>query len=573
MTTPLAHSVGPFQPITAARIDHLPIVAHFARHLGLVKIINHLVPVEMAVEPGIIVLGLILDTLSGRSPLYHLEKTFEDYDQKILFGQVLPPGYFNDDNVGRVMDHLYEAGTQKIFSALSIVTLKCFSLSTKHVHFDTTSVNVYGDFDTVADESSPFNITYGYSKDKRPDLKQFILSLLCVDGDIPIVGKLEDGNASDKKINHGVLTGVARHMKEHGVADDAFIYVADSAMVTEENLKQAEFFITRLPATYNECDRAILDAVDADQWRDIGCISQTPGSKKRPNAQYRVHEETVILYDTHYRAIVVHSSAHDRRRAKRLQRELDNSLKSAKLLTGEVKKKLFFCRRDAEQAAREFAAQTTQYHQWEVEVVECPRYAPGRPKKGTQRVPVSMEYQVVATLTEKEQEVTRCRQMIGCFVLLTNVPANKEASTEAEAEAEAKTEIEIGYSGEKILRTYKDQHGIENNFSFLKDDQIVNAIFLKRPERIEVLGLILLLSLLVWRLMEHIMRTELRESGTFLPGWDNKPTQRPTSYMLTWKFKGIMVICIGNKRQLAKPLSTPQKEFLKALKVPESCFY
>ncbi len=127
---------------TVAHVDHLPIIAHYLRTLGLVKIINDLVPVEMAVEPGLIVLGLILDTLSGRSPLYHLEKTFEDYDQQVLFGQVFPPGYFNDDNVGRIMDRIYEVGTQKIFSAISVAALRHFTVSTKHVHFDTTSVNV-----------------------------------------------------------------------------------------------------------------------------------------------------------------------------------------------------------------------------------------------------------------------------------------------------------------------------------------------------------------------------------------------------------------------------------------------
>ena len=545
------------QTITAAHVDHLPIIAHYLRTLGLVKVVNDLVPVEMSVEPGLIVLGLILDTLSGRSPLYHLEKTFEDYDQQVLFGQVLPCGYFNDDNVGRIMDHIYEVGTQKIFSSLSAAALRQFPVSTQHVHFDTTSINVYGDYTHAADDKVPFKITHGYSKDKRPDLKQFVLSLLCVDGNIPIVGKLEDGNASDKKINHRVLSEISRHMNEHGVADDAFIYVADSAMVTEENLEQARSFITRLPATYNECERAILAAVDADQWIDVGCISVTPASKNRPHATYRAHEATVTLYDKEYRAVVVHSSAHDRRREKRLDRELTQSLNQVNSLATQIKNKRFFCRADAEQAAHELSAQTTPYHQLQVEIVECPCYGPGRPKKGVPRTPVAIEYQLVAKITKQEEAIARCRQMIGCFVLLTNVLADKDG----------------GYSTENILRTYKDQHGIENNFGFLKDDQIVNAIFLKRPERIEVLGLILLLSLLVWRLIEHTMRTQLKNTDTLLTGWDNKPTQRPTSYMMTWKFKGIMMIRIGQRCQLAKPLSTTQKAFLKALKVPESCFY
>ena len=101
--------------VTVARVDHLPIFAHYLRQLRLVEIVNELVPVQMEVEPGIIVLGAVLDTLSGRSPLYHLEKAFEDYDRELLFGRDIPADYFNDDNVGQVFDALFAVGTQKIF--------------------------------------------------------------------------------------------------------------------------------------------------------------------------------------------------------------------------------------------------------------------------------------------------------------------------------------------------------------------------------------------------------------------------------------------------------------------------
>jgi transposase len=129
-----------------------------------------------------------------------------------------------------------------------------------------------------------------------------------------------------------------------------------------------------------------------------------------------------------------------------------------------------------------------------------------------------------------------------------------------------------GYSAERVLRTYKEQNGIEKNFGFLKDDQIVNALFLKRPERIEALGLILLISLLIWRLIELVMRTELQARQATVPGWDNKPTARPSAYMLTWKFKGVFVLCLGGQRMLAKPLTDTQLAFLQILQVPERCF-
>lgn len=81
-----------------------------------------------------------------------------------------------------------------------------------------------------------------------------------------------------------MLGEVARHLREHGVAEEAFIYVADSAMVTEENLARAGRFITRLPATDTACEHAMLKAIDADHWTQVGCIAATPPTKRRPAA-------------------------------------------------------------------------------------------------------------------------------------------------------------------------------------------------------------------------------------------------------------------------------------------------
>jgi hypothetical protein len=150
------------QEILAAQVDHLPIVAHFARRLGLVEIINALVPTQMQVEPGVIVLGLVLDTLSGRSPLYHLQTALEDCDRGL--GQELPAQYFSDDNVARMLDCFFAAGTQRIFSPLSLKALDVFPLSTQHVHFDTTSINLFGDYLNAQEETAPFKITHGYTK-------------------------------------------------------------------------------------------------------------------------------------------------------------------------------------------------------------------------------------------------------------------------------------------------------------------------------------------------------------------------------------------------------------------------
>ena len=111
-------------------------------------------------------------------------------------------------------------------------------------------------------------------------------------------------------------------------------------------------------------------------------------------------------------------------------------------------------------------------------------YCRGRPPKSGERKVSRIRYVLEGKLVERADEVERMRQAAGCFVLLTNVPKGGE----------------MAHAPAEVLAAYKEQHGIERNFGFLKDPLIVNDIFLKRPDRIEVLGFILLVSLLVWNL-------------------------------------------------------------------------
>src|SRR6266581_9259867 len=223
-------------------VHHLPILKAYADQLGLVSLINHYVPTEMEVDAGTVVLALVLDTLSGRSPLYRLEEFFAQQDTALLLGQAIAPDAFNDDTVGRVLERLYNVGTMKIFTACAVRADQAYGLDKQYVHFDTTSISVYGAYlppEGSPDQQAPavpFTITHGYSKDKRPDLKQFVFSTLCVDRAVPLWGKPEDGNASDKTVNNTVLSDIAAFLAQHGVAPGAYLDVADAALVTEDNL-------------------------------------------------------------------------------------------------------------------------------------------------------------------------------------------------------------------------------------------------------------------------------------------------------------------------------------------------
>jgi transposase len=547
--------------IEAYQVQHLPIVKAYADKIGLVEAINQLVPTEMAIDPGTIVLGMILDTLSGRSPLYRLEEFFTHQDTALLLGKAVPPEVFQDDTVGRVLERLYDTGTMKVFTACAVRADRVFGFDKRYVHFDTTSITVYGDYlppEEAEEQEAPFRITYGYSKDKRPDLKQCVLSTLCVDRAVPLWGKPEDGNASDKTVNNTVLSNIATFLATHGVAPGAYIYVADAALVTEDNLAALgdTLFITRLPATYNECGRLITEAVAHNAWAEVGVLAHTKPTKHRPGTSYKASEGEVTLYGRPYRAVVVHSSAQDKRQQQRLERDLQTSQSTLQTAARTAEQQEYFCRADAEAAAATLRAVPTAYHLVDVTVEERPIYGRGRPSSHKPRTIKTMHYRLKTTIKPDAERIRRREDEAGCFVLLTNVP----------------TAGDLAHSARDILTVYKEQHGTEQNYGFLKDPVIMNSLFLKKPARIEALGLILLLALLIWRLMERAMRRHVDTTSTPLPGWDKKTTERPTAFMMVTKFAGVIVLKLGHDRQLARPLSVVQQHYLTALDVPATCF-
>jgi transposase len=539
-------------------VHHLPIIKAYADQLGLVGLINHYVPTEMDVDAGTVVLGLVLDTLSGRSPLYRLEEFFAHQDTELLLGKALPPHAFTDDTVGRVLDRLYDFGTMRLFTACAVRAAARFGLERRYVHFDTTSRSVWGDYEFAEEQDVPFRVTYGYSKDKRPDLKQFVLSTLCVDRAVPIWGKPEDGNASDKTLNTTLLAEIAQLLARHGVQRGAYIYIADAALVTEDNLAALRdtLFITRLPATYSECDRVIAEAVAHNRWEELGVLAQAKPTKHRPAASYKVAERVVTLHGKSYRAVVVHSSTQEPRRQQHLARELQASSATLEVAGRTAAKQEYFCRADAEAAAEKLRALPSAYHQIGVVVEERPQYGPGRPSRQHPRPVKAMRYGLKPTLRERSEVIARKSQEAACFVLLTNVP----------------TTGEMAHRAGDVLRAYKEQHGVEQNFAFLKAPLIVNSLFLKKPERIEALGMVLLLALLLWRLVERALRVHVETTGSVLTGWDKKATQKPTAFMMMTKFAAVIVVKAGSQRQLTQPLSAIQQRYLLALGVPAAYF-
>ncbi|MFW6113681.1 MAG: IS1634 family transposase, partial [Actinomycetota bacterium] len=357
--------------------------------------------------------NMVLDTLSGRSPIYRLAKFASSVDTGLLLGKEVSPSAFNDTTVGRALDAIYEAGTEKVFSQVAFRAAAAFPLDvdTSHVHFDTTSVSVWGDYPGCEEIDDPerLKVTFGHSKDRRPDLKQFLIKMLCVHRNIPIIGGCESGNSSDKNINNRVLTHLSAHMASHGLSPGAFVYIADSTFVCRKNLEAIDdnLFISRLPFTYSEADRVICEAVGKDGWAAVEGEPRSPG--KRPPANYRVSEASVTLYEREYRAVVVHSDAHDKRRQKKLDRVLSESLAEAGAILEKASRVEYFCREDAQAAADKLRSEGSSCHYCDCEVNEKVTYCRGRPLKSGERKISKTRYVLEGKLALRTGEVERMR--------------------------------------------------------------------------------------------------------------------------------------------------------------------
>jgi hypothetical protein len=243
------------------------------------------------------------------------------------------------------------------------------------------------------------------------------------------------------------------------------------------------------------------------------------------------------LYGQAYRAVVVHSSRHDQRRQQPRERELQTADATLEASL---------------RAAAKLRALQSAYHWVEGEGEEPPKSGPGRPRRTQPRVVKALRYGLQGTLHERSEVMARKRPETGGFVLLTNVPTADERAQRARA----------------ILRAYKEQHGLEQNYSFLQAPLSVNSLFLNKPEWLAALGLVLWLALLLWRLGERTRRGHVATTGPPLTGWDKPPTQKPTAFMRMPKCAAVMVRKIGSQRQLAPPLSPGQQQDLLAVGIP-----
>jgi transposase len=137
----------------------------------------------------------------------------------------------------------------------------------------------------------------------------------------------------------------------------------------------------------------------------------------------------------------------------------------------------------------------------------------------------SLQWHIKATVAVNQPQVEQEARRKVCFIVATNVLDSTILSEQ------------------EVVTTYKEQGGVERGFRFFKDPLfLASSVFVKKPERIIALGLIMVLCLLIYRLAEHRLRTHLTETEQTLPDQLNRPTDRPTMRWIFQCFEGIELL-------------------------------
>ncbi|ODA17622.1 hypothetical protein A5N86_08780 [Geobacillus thermoleovorans] len=344
--------------------------------------------------------------------------------------------------------------------------------------------------------------------------------------------------------------------------DDEWIYVADSAAMTKDTLAQTKaaraFLITRGPSSLRIVKQALAEADSPHiPWSNPFTLAERNG------ATYRVWE-TASTYEGHsVRLIVVESSALDQRKGKTLEKE---RVKEAELLHEEQvrwERHPFSCREDAEQALTSLKASLRpRFHRVEAAVEEIvrPKKRRGRPKKGAE--PETETLYTLRLNVEFDQPAwEQARWKASRFVLVTTVPKEWKGQQ---------------MDAQEILKLYKGQISVEMNFAFLKDPFFTDEIYVKKPERVAVLGYLFLLALAIYRVFQRRVRQFITPERP-LKGAGGRKLTRPTGQAIFQLFQYVNVILLelpdGRiQRALDRPLNPDQRRILQGLGMDESIY-
>ena len=548
----------------SATVGGLPMVNQLLRRIRLEEFLRDVLPKEdgrTKLSPAKALLVLLRNLLVSREPIYGLGEWAGRYAPDLLGLTENEVGLLNDDRVGRALDKLFAADVPSLVLSVATHVVKEFGLRLDELHNDSTSVSFFGAYLDAATERRLLGrptlaITFGHSKDHRPDLKQLLFILtVTADGGVPLHFRAASGNVTDDTTHRDTWELLCQLT---GRRD--FLYVADSKLATRENMAYVHQhqgrFITVLPKTRSE-DGVFRRLVTQGQvtWQSLWEKTDDNG---RVIDRYSTSKHPATTTEG-YRLVWYHSLRKAELDAVARVGRIERSLKELASLGEKLRSPRTRYRQKAkveEAVAR--ILQSCGAEAWiitdiETKTEETFRQARrGRPGKDTPYVrKVSTRFDL--TYRIDDARVAEDARSDGIFPLITNVADLSEL---------------------ELLKTYKRQPVIEKRFSQLKTDFEVAPVYLKAVHRIQALLSVYFFALLLEALLERELREAMRHKGVeSLPLYpEGRACRWPTARRVLDLFETIQRHTLTHGKQPAEVLVTElprlQRRLLTLLGLP-----
>lgn len=247
--------------LRSATVAALPIVNHVLSRLRFSEILSRYLPPadeRTQLDPSITLTVFLKSLVLCRNPLYSVIEWASTFLPSLLGCSPVQLSQLNDDRLGRALDRLFDADRNAMLTEFVLHMIKEFGVPLQQLHNDSTSLTLHGEY--PAADGGPIRgrptlrITFGHSKEHRPDLKQLLWILTVTEEGVPVQFKVADGNTADARTHVETWQSLCLL-----VGRPDFLYVADSKLCTRSTLRLIQQkegrFITVLPRTRKEDSR------------------------------------------------------------------------------------------------------------------------------------------------------------------------------------------------------------------------------------------------------------------------------------------------------------------------------
>jgi transposase len=559
----------PPSPLTTEPMNDLPVLIHLMHDtLRYDELLDQQLPRHgnwQGLSLGQVMVTWLAHILSERN---HFMNPVQAWAAQVpetlagLWGQAVRPTDLTDDRLAEVARQLSRAEVWKpLEQQINQRQIRVYDLGVERVRLDTTTVNVYGDAEAAV------LFQRGYSKDHRPDLRQFKVMLAALDPLGVLVGvDVVAGNVADD----GLYVPMVARLRTT-LPDSGLLYIGDSkmgALATRAYLQATRNHYLMPLAQVGQVPEQLAQWVDAAV---KGRVTLQPiraaGDRQRLGDAYEFTRPLTAPTETGpvqwiERVLIVRSDHYAQAAVRGLHQRLRRAQADLQALSPPRGRGQ---RQFTDEAAVQTAVQAV-VQRYDVDgllQIRVKREIEHRTVRAYAQSPARVveRQRLVVTASLKTASVRRQEQLLGWRVYVTNAPVKHLSLNQA-------------------LQTYRDEFLIERDCARLKGHPLsLRPIWVSREDHALGLTHLLTLAARVLALAEYQVRRKLTEQQRRLPGLTpgqpTRLTQRPTTERLLKAFDHVALTLIRKGKQIyyhITPLSELQRTILRDLNCPSNLY-